>query len=105
MRNNWNLLNVLAKSNRKQKKAILETCDVDLVKCLAEISLNLLKGVIPVNPTQKKKLKRYRRLLHELADKKVSLRTKKEKLNQQGGSLLGLLLPTVLSTLGNLLIK
>lgn len=105
MRNNLDLLNVLARSNKKQRKAILQNCHVDLVKCLAEISLNLVRGVIPINASQKKKLKRYRRVLHALADKKVSLTTKRKELNQHGGNLLTLLLPPVLSTLGSLLTK
>ena len=105
IKHNLDLLRVLAKSNRKQRKAILETCHVDLIKCLAEISLNFLRGIIPINELQKKKLRRYRRLLHALADKNVSLKIKKEHLNQSGGNLLALLLPPVLSTLGSLLTK
>ena len=105
MKHNLDLLRVLAKSNKRQRKAILETCHVDLIKCLAEISLNFLRGIVPVDKTQKKKLKRYRRLLHALADTKVSLQSKKEQLNQRGGNLLTLLLPPVLSTLGNLLTR
>ena len=42
-----------------QRKAILATCHVDLIKCLAEISLNVLQGVVPINGEQKKKLKRF----------------------------------------------
>ena len=105
MKHNLDLLRVLARSSPKQRKAILATCHVDLIKCLAEISLNVLQGVVPVDPRKKKKLRRYRSLLRALADKKVSLKTKKEKLNQSGGNLLGLLLPPVLSALGRLLIK
>ena len=105
MRHNADLLRVLARASKKQRKAILETCHIDLVKCLAEISLNVLEGVVPISPTQKKKLKRYKSLLRSLADKKVSLKKKKTKLNQSGGNLLTLLLPPVLSALGSLLIK
>ena len=104
-KHNLDLLRVLARSSKKQRQAILQTCHVDLIKCLAEISLNVLKGVVPINDTQKKKLRRYKSLLRALADKKVSLKTKKQKLNQSGGNLLAFLLPPVLSVLGNLLTK
>ena len=105
MKHNLDLLRVLARSSPKQRKAILQTCHVDLIKCLAEISLNVLQGVVPINPSQKKKLKRFKSLLRALADRKVSLKQKKAKLQQSGGSLLGLLLPPVLSALGSLFIK
>ena len=105
MKHNSDLLRVLARSSPKQRKAILATCHVDLIKCLAEISLNVLQGVVPVNESQKKKLRRYKSLLRALADKKVPLKRKKEKLNQSGGNLLTLLLPPVLSALGSLLVK
>lgn len=105
MKHNIDLLRVLARSSPKQRKAIIKTCHVDLIKCLAEISLNVLQGVVPINPSQKKKLKRFRSLLRALADKKVSIKTKKQKLEQSGGSLLGLLIPPVLSALGSLFTK
>ena len=73
MKHNIDLLRVLARSSPKQRKAIIKTCHVDLIKCLAEISLNVLQGVVPINPSQKKKLKRFRSLLRALADKKVSI--------------------------------
>ena len=105
MKHNIDLLRVLARSSPKQRKAIIKTCHVDLIKCLAEISLNVLQGVVPINPSQKKKLKRFRSLLRVLADKKVSIKTKKQKLEQSRGSLLGLLIPPVLSALGSLFTK
>ena len=105
MRHNSDLLRVLARASKTQRKAILETCHIDLIKCLAEISLNVLEGVVPISPIEKKKLKRYKSLLRSLADKKVSLKKKKTKLNQSGGNLLTLLLPPVLSALGSLLSK
>ena len=105
MKHNIDLLRVLARSSPKQRKAIIKTCHVDLIKCLAEISLNVLQGVVPINPSQKKKLKRFRSLLRALADKNVSIKTKKQKLEQRGGSLLGLLIPPVLTALGSLFTK
>jgi len=105
MKHNADLLRVLARSSPKQRKAIIKTCHTDLIKCLAEISLNVLQGVVPINPSQKKKLKRFRSLLRALADKKVPIKKKKEKLEQSGGSLLGLLIPPVLSALGSLFTK
>ena len=105
MKHNSDLLRVLARSTPKQRKAILATCHIDLIKCLAEISLNVLQGVVPINAKQKKKLKRYKSVLRALADKRVSLKKKKAKLNQSGGNLLSLLLPPVLSTLGSFLLK
>ncbi len=105
MRENSEFLRVLSKSNRKQRKAILEHCHNELIKCICEISLNLLRGVIPISKSQKDKLKRYKSILRDLIDKKKSIKHKRKQLSQSGGNLLTLLIPPVLSVLGNLLTK
>ncbi|KAJ8018732.1 hypothetical protein HOLleu_43117 [Holothuria leucospilota] len=65
---------------------ILKKADRNLILCLCECALNVLYGNVPLTENQKKTLKRYRRTLRLLADKKVSLRQKKKKLEQRGGS-------------------
>ena len=105
MRESLPYLQVLAKSKPKLRKMIIEHGPPDLIMCIAECSLNLLKGVNPLKPHQKKRLTRYKKHLRVLSDKKLSLKKRRSVLSQQGGGLLTALIPTVLSVLGSLLTK
>lgn len=60
----------------------------------------MLKGNVPLNSAQKKKLSTKKNVLRQLALKKTSLR-KKQKLIQSGG-FLGALLGPIISVLGGL---
>ena len=76
-----------------------------VLTAICECSLNLLKGVVPLNPVQKRRLLRDKTHHRALAYKKVSAKRKKFYLNQKGGNILAALLPPVLTVLGSLLTK
>ena len=105
MKDNLPYLQVLAKCKPKLRKLLIEHGPVSLVTSISECALNLLKGVIPLTPRQKRRLARYKAHLRGLANKKVSRKKKKQFLNQKGGNLLTALLPPVLTVLGSLLTK
>lgn len=105
LRDNADFLRVLAKSNPKLRRAILKCCNTELVKTICEVTLNVLKGVVPISKQQKKRLTRYKKVLRALVDKKVSINKKKEFLNQSGGNFLPFLIPPVLSVLASLISK
>lgn len=102
---NADFLRVLAKSNPKLRRAILKCCNSELIKAICEVTLNVLRGVVPINKQHKKKLKRYKKVLRALADKTVSVKKKREYLSQTGGNFLPFLIPPVLSVLANLISK
>ena len=97
-------LQVIVKSKPKLRKLLIDNVSANVITAICECSLNLLKGVIPVTPRQKRRLARYKTHLRDLANKKVSRKRKKLYLNQKGGNLLSALLPPVLSVLGSLLV-
>jgi len=69
------------------------------VKTLSECSLNLLRGNVKLTPGQKRKLQKHKVVLRKLADRHVSLSSKKNVV-QPGGflfPLLGAVLPTIAS--------
>lgn len=105
LRDNADFLRVLAKSNPKLRRAILKCCNAELIKAICEVTLNVLRGVVPISEQQKKKLKRYKRVLRALIDKKASITKKRKFLNQTGGSFLPFLIPPVLSVLASLISK
>ena len=84
---------------------LLNNAPPHALTAICECSLNLLKGVVPLTPRQKRRLVRYKTHLRALANKKVSAKRKKFYLNQKGGNILAALLPPVLTVLGNLLTK
>ncbi len=75
-----------------------------LLKCLCECCLNVLKGNVKLTASQKQNLSRHRKVLRDLADRKVSVKRKKHILVQKGGFLPALLRP-ILSTLAGLFLK
>ena len=105
MRGSLPYLQVIAKSKPKLRKVLIDNVPANVITAICECALNLLKGVIPLTPRQKRRLVRYKTHLRALANKKVSRRQKKLYLNQKGGGLLTALIPPVLSTLGSLFTK
>ena len=97
-------LQVIVKSKPKLRKLLIDNVPANVITAICECSLNLLKGVIPLSPRQKRHLARYKTDLRDLASKKVSRKRKKRRLNKKGGNLLSALLPPVLSVLGSLLV-
>ena len=72
------LLKVLADAKPKLKKAIIQHAPTELVTAISEIVLNLIKGVIKLTASQKKRLSRYKKDLLALAKKKLSIGKKKK---------------------------
>ena len=78
------LLLALAKAHPHMCKAILRGANKDLLQCLSECALNILKGNMTLKPREKSRLTKYLQKLREVADKKVSLK-QKHKILQTGG--------------------
>ena len=76
-----------------------------LIRCISECSLNLLKGNIPLTTKQKKILRKYKTIIINLINKKLSSKQKGKTLRtQKGGTLLPLLIGPVIGILSNLLL-
>ena len=95
-------LQIMAACKPKLRKTLLEHAPAEVVLAICKCSLNLLKGVIPLSPRQKRLLSRYKTHLRALANRKVSRKMK--KTSQKGGGLLSTVLPPVLNVLGHLLV-
>ena len=103
IRSNLPYLQVLAKSKPKIRKVIIEHGPSDVMLCICECAVNVLKGTVPISASQKRRLLRYKKHLRALANKRISRAKKKKLLNQKGGNLLSAFLPPVLNVLGSLL--
>ena len=96
-----NLLREIHRANPAQRRKLVKKyCNKEFVCCITECVRNLLKGNVPLNASQKKKLEAKKKILRQVALKKTSLK-KKQKLIQSGG-FLGALLGPIISVLGGL---
>ena len=80
-------IQALASSTPRRRKLILRNATKVELEGLFEICLNLLRGKIPLNTDQYRKLKRERKAIEALSDRRVSLQQKKKIINQRGGFL------------------
>ena len=83
MKDNLPYLQVLVKSKPKLRKLLIEHGPVSMITSICECALNLLKGVIPLTPHQKRHLARYKKHLRGLASKKVSQRERNSFLTRK----------------------
>lgn len=104
LQTNQPFLHLLSRSSAKRRKALIKQATKEELAALFEICFNILRGNLPLNSYMKKKLKRERHTLRTLANKKVSLKQKKEIANQKGG-FLGTIAGIALPILADLLLK
>jgi hypothetical protein len=93
LKRNAELLKIIFQSKPKQRKAILQSVDKEVINTICEFIENLIKGHIHLSPTQWQRLRRYSSTLHQLGTKKNSLKNRKEILIQKGGFFPALLAP------------
>ena len=86
------ILKALSQAHPHVCWAILCGADKDLLQCLSECALNVLKGNVKLTPGQKASLTKYKQKLRKLANKKVSLK-EKNRIIQTGGFTPALLTP------------
>ena len=79
---------------------MLENAKNDLIECICEISLNVLKATAPISRQSKKRLTRHKTSLRKLVDRKLSLKKKRNII--QSGDFLPALLGAVIPILGGL---
>jgi len=100
MKSNYYALHVLRTAEPKLRKAIISNCNKDLVTSISECILNVLNGDVKLAGCNTRKLRKHKVTLRNLADKRVSLSTKKMLIVQRSGFLLPLLsadLPAIAS--------
>ena len=68
------LESILNESNRFKRQELLEHANADQINAISEMTLNLLKKRITIQPSPLAKLKRHRDVLRELAKRKNSLK-------------------------------
>ena len=104
LRKTFEKVRILSVATPHVRKQLLQQGGREVVDCISECCVNILKGNVHLSPKQKSCLTKYKHKLREIAKKKVSLQQKK-KIIQQGGFLLGAILAPVASVLASLLFR
>ena len=97
MKHHYKTLRTLCKCKGKKRKLLLQKASGGVIRTVAQVAKNTIKGNIPLSPRQKQRLRRHKKTLRALALAKSSLKSKRKLLSQKGGALLPLLLAPVLS--------
>lgn len=85
LKRNYNLLKLLHDAEPEQQRRMLQYMDKELIDTLCECSLNILKGNVTLSDYRKKQLRKYKNLLRNLINRKISWQNKKKKIIQSGG--------------------
>jgi hypothetical protein len=91
IRSNYHKLPALKVARPKLLKAIIPNCDNDLVHSVSECALYVLRGNVNLSQCKKRKLRKFKRQLRAVVDKRLSIAGKKKLIIQRGGFLVPLL--------------
>lgn len=103
LKRNITIIKSLDSLTPKQFKAVIEHSDKDLIYCLSNVIHNVTTGKIPVKQSTLKKLRKYKKELYKLCEKRLSLKQRKKILVQKGRGIFSILLPTIIGTLVSLI--
>ena len=78
-------VNLLAKSSAKRRKVLLRNASNTQLKGLFEVCLNIIRGNLPLDAVQFKRMKRHRKTLETLVNRRIPIYKKREVINQKGG--------------------
>ena len=98
-------LHVLATGNPKQREGVLAGASKELIYCICECALNILRGNVSLSTKEKKSLKRHRQKLRDLSNKKISIKKKRQLMLKQRGGWVTAVLAPILSSLAGLLFR
>ncbi len=101
LKRNIDYLSVLNKAKKKQRDAIIQEADKDLILCLCECAYNILGGTVPLEKTDFDKLRKHQNKLRHLV-KRPLYHSDKKAILQKGG-FLPILLALILGIAGQLL--
>ena len=97
-------IDILAKAKPAHRKAILSTADRDLIICLCDCAVNILKGNVLLKAHEYQKLCKAKAHLRQLAGEKTTIKARRKILVQKGGFIPALLAP-ILGIAGQLLVE
>lgn len=103
LKRNWHMLKILMKAKKpKHRRAILDSGNDDLVMAICEIVDNVLRGTVKLKSADKQKLVHYKKVMRDIANKRVAKKQKKKLLLSQKGGFLPVILAPALALVASL---
>ncbi len=90
--------------NLESRRKLILNAKNCVIDAISEIAVNCLKGNIPLNSCDFKKLEKYKKILRILS-KKSPVKRRRKIIIQKGGQLLSLLIPPALSLISSIVSK
>lgn len=102
-----NVLQKILSAKPRNRKTVLKRLSNREIKLLCEVCLNLIHGNLKITDSKSfKRLKRGRKVISELADKRKPIGYKKRLINQKGGfiaTIAAATLPVIISEVARLI--
>jgi len=98
IKSNYHRLHALKGARPKLRRAIIANSDKELLNSISECALKVLRGNVKLSVSKKRKLRKFKRQIRTVVDKRVPLAPKKKLIIQRGGFIVPLLtaeLPTL----------
>ena len=108
VRNNIHNLQKIAGTSPKHVKPILENAGKDLIEAIRQIVLNVLVGVIHLEPAQLEKLSKHKYKLRKISNKGTPNKERKQIIQTGSGFIIPLLtavLPQIVGGIASLLTR
>lgn len=102
---NLSLLDKLAKAKPTERKKILGSASLQLIRSIVECIENVLKGIVKLKNECLNKLKRHKKVLRAVYLVGSKLRDKQKVIVQSGGAFLPILLTPIISILAEKLLN
>lgn len=75
----------LVNSNSRRRKVLLKNATNEELKGLFELCLNIIRGNLPIDKTAFQNIKRHKRVIESLSNRRLPIYKKREIINQKGG--------------------
>jgi len=96
LKSQLHFLHVIKGAKQQDRRALLASADVELIKNIVECDINTLNGNHKVSKDEKGKLKKNKNRLLELLNPKIRFKSNRKHLVQKGGFVVPLL-PSIFS--------
>ena len=103
LKRNLHYLRFLNNAKPKQANFVIDDANKDLLLCICEIVNNILEGNIKLKPKERNKLRKYKKTLHQLIDKRIKLKDKRKLIKNQKGGFLPAVIAPILGIAASLL--
>ena len=102
IKSNYHRLQTLKDERPKLRTTIIANSDKELLNIISECALKVLRGNVKLSDCKKRKLRKFKRQLRTIIDKRVPL-ARKKKLIVQHGEVIVPLLTAVLPALATII--